>query len=204
MLVYPISLQDLPYAYTSLNPVISKNTLEFHHDKHLKTYIDNFNNAMSACPELQDKPLCDILSNLENVPTASQTAVRNNGGGVYNHYFYFEALTAPNTVKMSEKMLALINENFGSMENFCAEFKTAALTQFGSGWAWLVADQNKKLSVIKTPYQDTPLEKSLTPLLTIDVWEHAYYLDYQNRRADYIDAFFGIVNWDVIENRLSV
>ena len=203
MLTYPIQLPELPYGYTELMPSISKTTLEFHHDKHLKAYIDNYNKAMADCPELHNKPLNDILSNLSTVPSSAQTAIRNNGGGVFNHFFYFDALTTPKTSKPSTTLMAMICEAFGSEEKFRAEFKAAALSQFGSGWAWLVMDANQKLSIIKTANQDTPLALGYTPLLTIDVWEHAYYLDYQNLRPNYIDAYFDIINWAVVENRLS-
>lgn len=203
MLQYPVSLQDLPYGYQALNPSISESTLHYHHDKHLKTYIDNFNKAIENDSDLKSKPLTAILSNLDSVDKSIATAVRNNGGGVFNHYFYFDALTNSGTTKPSASLLDAINKAFGGEEGFRKEFKAAALSQFGSGWAWLVMDENKNLSIIKTANQDTPLELGLTPLLTIDVWEHAYYLDYQNRRADYIDAYFNIINWNVIESRFN-
>lgn len=200
---HPIELKDLPYEYEALAPYISKLTLEFHHDFHLKTYIDNFNKAMEADPNLTNIPLTKLLTELPNLQSPVLTAIRNNGGGVYNHCFYFAGMTSPNTSEPSELMAKAINDAFCSEKQFFAELKAAALSQFGSGWAWLVMDSNSKLSIIKTANQDTPLELGYTPLLTIDIWEHAYYLDYQNRRVDYIEGFFNLINWTVIEERMG-
>ena len=203
MLNYPVKLEVLPYGYTELEQCITKETLEFHHDKHLKTYIENLNNILVEHVELQNKPLEILLSELCKIEQSYATGIRNNGGGVYNHYFYFEALTKPNTSKPSQEMLKLLEDNFGGKDNFQKEFKAAAMSQFGSGWAWLVQDQNDKLSVIKTANQDTPLELGFKPLLNIDVWEHAYYLDYQNRRVDYVGAYLDIINWSIVERRMN-
>lgn len=200
---HPIDFKDLPYEYTALMPSISKLTLEFHHDKHLKTYVDNFNKAIATDPNLKEIALTELLTDLPTLQSPELTAIRNNGGGVFNHYFYFAAMTMPNTSKPSELMLKSINDAFSSEAQFYAEFKVAALSQFGSGWAWLVMDANKKLCIIKTSNQDTPLELGFTPLLTLDVWEHAYYLDYQNRRVDYIDGFFNLINWAIVEERMG-
>ncbi len=203
MLVYPITIEALPYNYDALSPSISKETLEFHHDKHLATYIKNYNDALKDYPTLQKESLITILSDLENkVDPAIRTKVRNNGGGVYNHFFYFETLTSPKSSKPSDRMMKALEDEFNSYQEFCTEFKEAALGQFGSGWAWLVQDTDGKLRIIKTANQDTPLEQNLTPLLTIDVWEHAYYLDYQNKRVDYIDKYFDIIDWSVVESRM--
>ncbi len=203
MLIYPITLAALPYSYDNLSPNISKETLEFHHDKHLATYIKNYNDALKDYPTLQKESLDEILKDIDGkVDPAIATAVRNNGGGVYNHFFYFQTLTKPNTSKPSDKMKNALEEAFGSYHEFCKQFKEAALGQFGSGWAWLVQDKDGKLRIIKTANQDTPLEQNLTPLLTIDVWEHAYYLDYQNKRVDYIDKYFDIIDWSVVESRM--
>ncbi len=199
MLMYPIELKDLSFCYDDLSPSISKTTLVYHHDKHLKAYIDNFNNALANNDELKSKSLCEILCDLNEVPLA----VINNGGGVFNHYFYFNALCKPKTCNPSEYMIKSLVDGFGSYEKFRNEFKNAAMSQFGSGWAWLVMDKNNKLSIIKTANQDTPLALRLVPLLTIDVWEHAYYLDYQNLRASYVDAYFDIINWNVVEKRMK-
>lgn len=203
MSIYPVQLQPLPYGYADLEPCIGKATLEFHHDKHLKVYVDNLNNAVANNPELQEKPLTNLLTELSAITSSVHGVIRNHGGGVFNHNFYFEALNAPKTSKPSEKMIACLTAAFGGETQFKAEFKAAAASLFGSGWAWLVMDENKKLSIIKTANQDTPLELNLIPLLNIDVWEHAYYLDYQNRRADHIDAYFDIINWNVIESRMN-
>ncbi|MBQ4100507.1 MAG: superoxide dismutase [Oscillospiraceae bacterium] len=200
---YPYELPALPFAYDALEPVISKLTLEFHHDKHFLAYINNLNDAISKDESLQSKDLVDILTNLKEINSPVATAVRNNGGGVFNHDFYFNALTSPNSSKMSDKFSALIEKNFGSVENFIAEMSVAAVSQFGSGWAWLVEDKDGKLCIVKTANQDTPLENGYNPLLNLDVWEHAYYLDYQNRRPDYVKKYFDIVNWQVVEERLK-
>ncbi|MEG2382216.1 MAG: superoxide dismutase [Oscillospiraceae bacterium] len=201
---YPFELQNLPYDYSFLAPSISKTTLEFHHDKHLNTYVTNLNNALAEAKDLQAKTLEEILCNPSALPANIATPVINNGGGVFNHNFYFEALTAPSTTKPSAALEAAITKAFGSVDAFLAELKKAALAQFGSGWAWLVIDPSGALKVVKTANQDTPLKDNQKPLLTVDVWEHAYYLDYQNRRPDYIDAYAKVINWDVISKRFEV
>ena len=191
----------LPYDYSSLEPSISKTTLEFHHDKHHQTYVTNLNNALADEKDLRRKSLDEILSNLDKVPENIMAVVTNNGGGVFNHDFYFEALGVPGTTTPSKKLEEAVVKTFGSFDEFQTEFKKAALAQFGSGWAWLVVDADQNLEIVRTANQETPLKDSLKPLLTIDVWEHAYYLDYQNRRADYIDAYFKAINWDVVSKR---
>ena len=201
MTVKPVELKNLLFEYSALDGSISKTTLEFHHDKHLKTYIDNFNNVVAAADDLKCETLPELLTNLSRLAPDKEPAIRNNGGGVFNHYFYFDTLTSPKTSPPTEVMKKALAASFGSEDGFYKEFKAAALSQFGSGWAWLVIDENKKLTIIKTANQNTPLELGLTPLLTIDVWEHAYYLDYQNCRADYIDAYFDIINWSIVEGR---
>ena len=198
---YPFELRALPYDYSALEPSIGKTTLEFHHDKHLSTYVNNLNSALAESKEFRRKNLEDILASLDTLPTDIATAVTNNGGGVFNHNFYFEALTAPDSTKPSKKLEDAVVKVFGSFENFLAELKKAALAQFGSGWAWLVSDLDGSLKIVRTANQETPLKDGQKPLLTIDVWEHAYYLDYQNRRADYIDAFFKIINWELVSKR---
>lgn len=201
---YPFELITLPFDYSSLEPSISKTTIEFHHDKHHQTYVTNLNNTLAEEKDLRRKSLEDILSNPDKLPEGISAAVINNGGGVFNHNFYFEALTAPGTTTPSKKFEEAIVKAFGSFDDFKAEFKKAALAQFGSGWAWLVVDEDMNLKIVRTANQDTPLKDNLKPVLTIDVWEHAYYLDYQNRRADYIDSYFKIINWDVISKRLAL
>ncbi len=200
---YPFELAALPYDYSGLEPSISKTTLEFHHDKHHQTYVTNLNNAISGAKELQRKSLEEILISPDKLPQDISDAVINNGGGVFNHNFYFEALTVPSTTSPSKHLADAIDKAFGSFDEFLAEFKKAAMAQFGSGWAWLVMDADERLKIVRTANQDTPLKDSLKPMLTIDVWEHAYYLNYQNRRADYIDAYIKAINWDVISRRFG-
>ena len=197
---YPFELAPLPYKYLALSPSISSQTLEFHHDKHLATYVQNLNKALESDPSLQSCTLDELLSN--QALLTQNTAIRNNGGGVFNHNFYFEALTTPHSSKIPQKLMDMMLHSFGGIEHFKAEFSKCALTKFGSGWAWLVQDGDT-LKIITTSNQDTPLVDCLNPILTIDVWEHAYYLDYQNRRADYIDAYFDIINWPIVESRLQ-
>lgn len=201
---YPFDLMVLPYDYSALQPSVSKTTLEFHHDKHHQTYVNNLNAALEGSKEFRKKNLEEILSSLDKLPNDIAAAVTNNGGGVFNHNFYFEALTIPSTIVPTKKFEDAITAAFGSFESFLAEFKKAALAQFGSGWAWLAVDNDANLKIVRTANQETPLKDGLKPLLTIDVWEHAYYLDYQNRRADYIDAYFKIVNWEVVSKRHAV
>jgi len=198
---YPFELMDLPYDYSALEQSISKTTLEFHHDKHHQTYVNNLNTALADAKQFQKMKLEEILKSLDKLPSEIVTAVTNNAGGVFNHNFYFEALTAPSTTSPTKQLEEAINKAFGSFEEFAAEFKKAALSQFGSGWAWLVVDADGTLKIIKTANQETPLKDDHKPLLTIDVWEHAYYLDYQNRRADYIDSYMKVINWTVVSKR---
>jgi len=198
---YPYSLQALCFDYAALEPSISKRTLEFHHNKHLQTYVNNLNDALSQESSLHQMSLQDLLTKIDEISVPTALAIRNNGGGVYNHNFYFEALTAPSSSKMSDYLEKELTRAFGSVDAFWEQFKKAALAQFGSGWAWLVVDGGT-LKIMNTANQETPLKDKLSPLLTIDVWEHAYYLDYQNRRVDYIDQYFPIINWDVVEKRL--
>ncbi len=200
---YPFELMTLPFGYSDLEPAISKTTVEFHHDKHHQTYITNLNNALSEHRALKNKSLEELLRDPDKLPKEIATAVINNGGGVFNHNFYFEALTAPGTTTPSKKLEDALVKAFGSVDDFLAEFKKAALAQFGSGWAWLVVNPDESMSIVRTANQETPLKDGQKPLLTIDVWEHAYYLDYQNRRADYIDAYGKIINWEVVSKRYT-
>lgn len=200
---YPYELRPLPYAYEALAPEIGERTLHFHHDKHLQTYVDNLNKALADCPDCQQKPLEELLEDLERIPESKRTAIRNNGGGVYNHYLYFDCMSSGGSAP-TEALSQAICRAFGSLEEWRVRMKEAALGQFGSGYAWLVADKDCVLSVSKTPNQDCPLSQGLWPLLCVDVWEHAYYLDYQNRRGDYLDAWFGLINWDFVSKRYGV
>lgn len=192
-------LEPLPYSYDALEPFIDKETMKIHHDKHHQTYVDNLNKALSTNPEYYSKDLTWILTNLDSVPKEIKQNVINNAGGVYNHNFFWTVLAPKSGGTPTGELSKAINRDFGSFDNFKAEFKKAALGQFGSGWAWLVSDKDGKLSIISTSNQDSPISKGLKPLLTIDVWEHAYYLKYQNKRADYIDNMWNIINWPQVE-----
>lgn len=196
------TLPPLPYAYDALEPYIDSQTMHLHHDKHHQTYVNNANAALeSLSAEIQAFSPSTLIQNLDKVPADKLTAIRNNAGGHVNHTLFWELLKIGTELKGELK--AAIEKDFGSVETFKEKFATAAATRFGSGWAWLVL-QNGKLAVVSTANQDSPLmgEKyagvSGTPVLALDVWEHAYYLKYQNRRADYINAFWNVVNWDKV------
>lgn len=186
----------LPYSYNAMEPYIDEKTMYLHHDKHLQTYIDNLNNALSQYPEFQTWTLEQLLVNVPSLPTALQTAVTNNGGGVFNHQFYFSNLTNPAPSQPVGLLAESINMEFGSFQDFQNQFKTAALSVFGSGYAWLVVNAVGQLAIITTKNQDTPLPLGMCPVLNLDVWEHAYYLKHYNLRGDYIDDWFHVVNWE--------
>lgn len=198
---YLFVVQPLPYEYDALMPVIDEETLKFHHDKHYKTYIDNLNNALADYPELQKMSLTELLGNLDNLPAAVRTPIRNNGGGVYNHELYFDSMKSPVGQEPDGELEEAIKRDFGSYQQWKEQMKQAAVTKFGSGWAWLVANRAGKLSIIQTANQDVPDFAEYTPLLLVDVWEHAYYLQYQNRRADYVEGWFGLINWRKVQKR---
>ena len=190
------TLPQLPYAYEALEPSIDARTMEIHYTKHHKAYTDNLNNAITGTP-LEGKSIEDILLHLDT----ENKAVRNNGGGYYNHNLFWEILTPKKGTAPSEELAKAIDEAFGSFEAFKTAFSKAAATQFGSGWAWLTVQKGGKVAVLSTANQDNPLMPHVgggTPILGLDVWEHAYYLNYQNRRADYIEAFFAIINWEKV------
>jgi superoxide dismutase, Fe-Mn family len=189
-------LPKLPYAYDALEPFIDAKTMEIHHSKHHQAYITNVNAALEKHPNL-DKPLEVLLKDLNLVPEDIRGAVRNNGGGHFNHSFFWPLLKVNNGEEPKGDLLKAINQTFGSFETFKETFSTAAKTRFGSGWAWLIVTPEKTLKVTSTPNQDTPLSEGL-PILGLDVWEHAYYLNYQNRRPDYVSAFFNVINWNVV------
>lgn len=196
------TLPDLPYAYDALEPVIDKETMEFHHDKHHQTYLTNLNKAIEGT-EWEDKELEEIIANLQELPEDIRTAVRNNGGGHYNHTLFWEGMQAPSNdnevpAKLAEKLTAA----FGSVDAFKEQFEATATGQFGSGWAWLV-DHDGELEIVGTPNQDNPLTDGKRPLLGLDVWEHAYYLTYRNARAKYAQEFWKVVNWDKVIERLN-
>ena len=197
---YPFELMPLPYGYDALEPYIDEETLHYHHDKHLKTYVDNLNNALKDYPELWDKSLTTLLVNIEELPTAVQNAVRNNGGGVFNHNLYFSAMNSPK--ENNEPTGALkerIDKQFGSFEGFKKELAAKSIGQFGSGYGWLVTDRHGKVSVMSAPNQNTPLGRETMPLIPLDVWEHAYYLQYKNKRGEYTENFFKLINWEQVE-----
>jgi Fe-Mn family superoxide dismutase len=199
-LKYPYSIPELPFSYDALEPWIDKLTMEIHHGKHHAAYVNNLNNAIKGS-EHEHKSLTDLFSDISTLPAS----IRNNGGGHFNHSFFWTSLSSESSKKPSGELLLEIEKAFGSFDTFKTVFSDAAVKRFGSGWAWLAYDENKKLFVTSTANQDNPLmnvaEKKGIPLLGIDVWEHAYYLKYQNRRTDYINAFWEIVNWDIIEKR---
>lgn len=188
-------LPKLPYAYDALEPHIDKETMEIHHTKHHNTYVTKLNDAVKGT-DLESKSIEDIVKNLNSVPDDIRTAVQNNGGGHYNHSLFWKLLT-PNASEPSGEVVDAISSTFGSLDKFKEEFAAAAAGRFGSGWAWLVVD-NGQLAIVSTPNQDNPISEGKLPILGLDVWEHAYYLNYQNRRPDYINAFWNVVNWDKV------
>lgn len=191
--------EKLPYRYDSLEPYIDKETMQIHHNKHHKAYFDKFTLTIKDYPELQDKPIEEILSNLDNISEKIKQAIINNGGGYYNHEFFWSILKKEIAFKVDSEIGQAIVDKFGSFDYFKEQFSNAALTQFGSGWAWLVIDKHSRhIDIIKTSNQDCPLSLDKIPLIAIDVWEHAYYLKYQNKRADYIQNFFNVINWDKV------
>jgi superoxide dismutase, Fe-Mn family len=194
------TLPALPYAYNALEPYIDGQTMELHHDKHHQKYVDDLNAALKGHPQLQEKSLEELLAHLDQVPESIRTAVRNSGGGHYNHSFFWLVMSPQGGGAPTGKISELISRDFGNFEKFKEQFNAAARSRFGSGWAWLSLDKNGKLVVHSTPNQDTPLAEGLIPLLGLDVWEHAYYLKYQNRRPDYIDAWWHVVNWKQVED----
>ena len=191
---YPFVNLPLPYEYTALEPYIDEKTMYLHHDRHLQTYIDNLNKTLENYPQLQQQSLRTLLKNISQLPPAVQQSVRNNGGGVYNHRFYFDLLINPAAKSPTGQLGAVINRTFGNFQQFRTNFKEAALSVFGSGYAWLVLNRGN-LNIITTANQNTPLEQGVEPILNIDVWEHAYYLKHYNQRAKYIDDWFQIINW---------
>ncbi|MCC6955899.1 MAG: superoxide dismutase [Anaerolineales bacterium] len=193
-------LPPLKYAFNALEPVIDAMTMEIHHDKHHGAYVTNLNKALEGAPELSGKSIEWILRNINQVPEGIRTAVRNNGGGHYNHSLFWDWIAPGGSKSPSGALANEIDSTFGSFDNFVEKFSTAAATRFGSGWAWLVVDGNKKLQVLSTANQDSPLMDGQTPVLGLDVWEHAYYLKYQNRRPEYVKNFWSVVNWDFVNS----
>lgn len=192
---YPFVVRPLPYAYDALVPVLDQETMTFHHDKHYKTYVDNLNSALSDYPELQGKSLKELLTEIDLLPAPVRTSIRNNGGGVFNHELYFDSMKSPVGQDPTGALAEAIDRDFGSYKQWKEQMKQAAMGQFGLGWAFLVADRDGKLSIVQTANQNVPDLDDYTPILLVDVWEHAYYLQYQNRRADYLEGWFGLINW---------
>ena len=195
-------LPKLSYAYDALEPYIDARTMEIHHTKHHQTYITNLNGAIEKTPELQGKSLEQLLGDLGSVPEAVRTVVRNHGGGTFNHNLFWEIMGPGKGGTPSADLGRAIDAGFGSFDAFKEEFTKSANGRFGSGWAWLVK-KGTGLSVVSTANQDSPLSDGLTPILGLDVWEHAYYLNYQNRRADYVNAWWNVVNWDAVAEKFA-
>lgn len=195
------TLPQLPYAYDALEPHIDAKTMEIHHTKHHQAYIDKANAALEKHPDLAKMEIDDLMRNLSKVPEDIRGVIRNNGGGHSNHSMFWTILK-PGGGKPSGELASAIDQKFGSFDKFVEEFNNAGATRFGSGWAWLTVDGGQ-LKVESTPNQDTPLSEGRTPILGLDVWEHAYYLKYQNKRPDYIKAFWNVVNWDEVASRYA-
>ena len=200
---YPFQLPELGYAYDALEPHIDARTMEIHHQKHHAAYTANFNKALEAHSQFHSVDAEQILRGFTGLPSEIQTAVKNNGGGFYNHALFWDVLTPGGSSAPTGGLASAIDATFGSFETFKDRFGAAAATRFGSGWAWLVIDPTGKLEVKSTANQDSPLMEGDTPILGLDVWEHAYYLNYQNRRPDYVKAFWNVVNWDKVADRYS-
>jgi len=198
----PFTLPALPYAYDALEPYIDGRTMEIHHDKHHAAYVANLNKAVADIPELGNKSVEDLLKDLSAMPEKVRTAVRNNGGGHFNHSLFWQMMKKNGGGEPSGELAKAIDGKFGSFGAFQEQFTKAALGQFGSGWAWLVLDNNE-LKIEPSANQDSPISEGRRPLLGVDVWEHAYYLKYQNRRPDYVSAWFNTINWDYVSRRFQ-
>jgi Fe-Mn family superoxide dismutase len=196
------SLPELPYSADSLEPYIDQRTMEIHHGKHHNAYVTNLNKALDSAPELKNKSLEELLANgCAIVPEAIRTAVRNNGGGHINHSLFWNIMSGSASGTPSGDLAKAIESTFGSFDNFKKDFSNAGITRFGSGWAWLAVNGSGNLEVYSTPNQDSPYMEGKYPVLGLDVWEHAYYLNYQNRRPDYIEAWWNVVNWEEVARR---
>ncbi|MER2263402.1 MAG: superoxide dismutase [Psychrobacillus sp.] len=195
-------LPQLPYAYDALEPHIDKETMNIHHTKHHNTYVTNLNNAVAGKADLENKSVEELIANIDALPEDIKTAVRNNGGGHANHSLFWQLLSPNGGGNPTGELAEAIDAKFGSFDAFKEEFAKAATTRFGSGWAWLSVS-NGELEISSTANQDSPIMEGKTPLLGLDVWEHAYYLNYQNRRPDYISSFWNVVNWDEVSKRYA-
>ncbi len=194
-------LPDLPYAYDALEPHIDARTMEIHHTKHHQGYVDKLNAALEKHPDLQDTTVEELVADLDAVPEVIRTAVRNNGGGHVNHSLFWDILS-PKGGEPSGALKEALEKAFGSIDAFKERFESEALTRFGSGWAWLTVDGGTP-EILSTPNQDNPISQGKTPILGLDVWEHAYYLQYQNKRPDYVKAFWNVVNWSEVGKRFE-
>ncbi len=196
------TLPELGYEYNSLEPFVDKETMKIHHSLHHQAYVNKFNAALQGHMDLMEKSIEELIKNIDNVPEAIRTAVRNNGGGHLNHSFFWTVLKKD--VEPHGEVLEAINDKFGGFEHFKERFSSAAATLFGSGWAWLVVNSNGDLEITQTHNQDSPLSVGQKPILTLDVWEHAYYLKYQNKRPDYIEAFFKVIDWNRVNENFAI
>jgi Fe-Mn family superoxide dismutase len=197
------TLPDLPYAFDALEPHIDAKTMEIHHGKHHAAYVNNVNNALANNADLAAKSIDDLMRELSKVPEAIRTAVRNNGGGHSNHSMFWKLMKKGGGGAPKGELAAAIDKKFGTFDKFQEQFTNAGMTRFGSGWAWLSVDGKKELQLSSSANQDTPLSDGVTPVLGLDVWEHAYYLKYQNRRPDYIKAWWNVVDWDAVAARYA-
>lgn len=195
------ALPDLLYAYDALEPFIDEETMHVHHDGHHATYVKNLNDALDGYPDLQDVDVETLLKSLDKVPEEIRTKVQNNAGGHFHHSFFWKTLE-PGNKEPSTNLLEVINKTFGSLDNFKEEFNKQALAVFGSGWTWLVSNGGK-LEIINTPNQDSPVSQGMKPILALDLWEHAYYLKFKNKRAEYIQSWWNVVNWAAVEKNLQ-
>jgi Fe-Mn family superoxide dismutase len=193
------TLPPLPYAFDALEPHIDARTMEIHHDKHHAAYVNNLNNALKDHPELAAKPVNELIANFSAIPEGIRNAVRNNGGGHSNHTFFWELLTPGGASAPVGKLAEAITATFGSVDEFKAKFEAAGVGRFGSGWAWLIVNKQGALEIVSTPNQDSPITDGNKTVIGNDVWEHAYYLHYQNRRPDYLKAWWNVLNWDHAE-----
>ncbi len=196
-------LPPLPYAYDALEPYIDTQTMQLHHDKHHAAYVNNLNAALQNSAELASLSVEDVVRRLSEVPESARTAVRNNGGGHVNHSMFWQIMKPNGGGEPTGELASAIQQTFGSFDTFKAQFNDAGVKRFGSGWTWLVIDQSGKLAVMSTANQDSPLMDGLYPVMGNDVWDHAYYLKYQNRRPDYLNAWWNVVNWDEVARRYS-
>jgi len=197
------TLPELPYAYNALEPYIDEATMKIHHDKHHAAYLSKFNTALEKYPEFYKKSVEQILSNLESLPDDIRTAVRNNGGGYYHHSIFWDMMSPKSGGEPTGKIAEGIKKTFGDFKSFKEKFTAEAVAHFASGWTWLVKDSKGKLSIVSTENQDSPIGKKLTPIIGIDTWEHAYYIKYQNRRPEYVEAWWNVVNWKKVNENYT-